>query len=64
MNGNVGLWIVVIAVVVATMIWTGRFTARIAARRGQSKLLWFVVGALLFPLFPIPQVVAELLPSR
>ena len=64
MNGNIGLWIIVIVAVVATMIWTGRFTARIAARRGHSEWFWFAVGALLFPLFPIPQVVVELLPGK
>jgi hypothetical protein len=64
MNGNIGVWVVSIAAVIATMIWTGRFTARIAVRRGQPKWFWFVVGALLFPLFPIPQFVVELLPRN
>jgi hypothetical protein len=64
MNGSIGPWIVAIAVIVGAMLWTGRFTARIAVRRGQSKWVWFVVGALLFPLFPIPQFVVELLPRR
>jgi hypothetical protein len=64
MNGNIGIWIVVIAVVLATMIWTGRFTARSAARRGYSQRFWFVVGALLFLLFPIPQFVVEMLPRK
>src|SRR5204863_35765 len=50
MNDNIGLWVVAISVVIATMIWTGRFTARIAVRRGQRRaylaLPWRELGGL------------------
>jgi len=64
MDGRIGIWIVVIAAIAATMILSGRLTARIAVRRGRSGRVWFAVGALLFLLFPLPQWFVELLPKK
>jgi hypothetical protein len=58
-------WIIFITVpVVAVAFLTGRFTAKYAAQRGRSKRLWFLFGALLFPLFPIPWMALGLLPRK
>ena len=58
-------WIIFITVpVVAIAFLTGRFTAKYAAQRGRSKRLWFLFGALLFPLFPIPWMALGLLPRK
>ena len=59
-----GIWIVVIIALLATMAWSGRFTARYATERGRSKRAWFILGAFLFPLFPIPQMVLLLMPRK
>jgi nitrate reductase NapE component len=50
--------------VVAVAFLSGRFTGNYAAAKGRSKRAWFVWGALLFPLFPIPWIVLELLPNN
>jgi hypothetical protein len=58
-------WIIFIAVpVLAVAFLTGRFTAKYAAKRGRSERAWFLLGALLFPLFPIPWMTLALLPRR
>jgi len=41
-------------VIVAVMVWCGRFTARYAEQRGRSRRPWFLLGALFFP---IPSIV-------
>lgn len=53
----------IIAVVLyASLIYIcGRFTANQAARKGRSRIAWFIWGGLLFPL---PSIVLALLPSR
>jgi MFS family permease len=48
-------------VIVAVMVWCGRFTARYAEQRGRSRRPWFLLGALFFP---IPSIVLALLPPR
>ena len=50
--------------VLAVAFLSGRFTAHYAAGRGRSTRAWFVWGALLFPLFPIPWMVVALLPNK
>jgi hypothetical protein len=59
-------WIVfiVIAITVLAAIPSGRFTAKYAAQRGRSERIWFVLGALFFPLFPVPWMVLGLLPRK
>jgi hypothetical protein len=59
-----GIWIVVVLALLAAMALSGRFTARYATERGRSKRAWFILGALLFPLFPLPQMVLQLLPRK
>lgn len=59
-----GIWIVVIAALLAAMGLSGRFTARHATERGRSRQAWFILGALLFPLFPLPQLLLQLLPRK
>jgi hypothetical protein len=56
--------IVFVTLILAMMFLCGRFTAKHAAHRGRSKSAWFVWGALLFPLFPLPSIVLALLPAR
>jgi hypothetical protein len=55
-------WIVFITAVAA--ILSGRFTAKYAAQRGRSERTWFLVGALLFPLFPVSWMALGLLPKK
>ncbi len=55
---------VMLAVVLAVALWSGRLTAKYAAKRGRSERAWFLVGALLFPLFPIPWMALALLPKK
>jgi hypothetical protein len=50
--------------VLAVAFLTGRFTARYAAERGRSERAWFLLGALLFPLFPVPWMALGLLPKK
>lgn len=50
--------------VVAVALMSGRFTANSAIAKGRSKRAWFVWGALLFPLFPLPWMVLALLPNK
>ena len=58
-------WIIFVSIpLLAVAFLCGRFTAKYAAARGRSERTWFLLGALLFPLFPIPWVVLELLPRR
>ncbi len=58
------LTICVTIAVLAMAYLCGRFTAQYAARRGRSRRTWFVLGALLFSLFPVQWVVLGLLPKR
>jgi hypothetical protein len=51
-------------VVIGLMFWCGLVTANFAAERGRSKRLWFVWGALFFPLFPAQWFVLGLLPKK
>ena len=48
-------------VLIAIMVWCGRFTAKYAAQKGRSRRRWFLLGALFFP---IPSIVLALLPPR
>ncbi len=58
-------WIVFITAFVVAVAWlSGRFTARYAAAKGRSETGWFVAGALLFALFPLPWIVLVVLPPR
>ena len=58
-------WIAFIALfVLPAAFLAGRFTAKYAVAKCRSERVWFVWGALLFPLFPLPWVVLELMPSR
>jgi hypothetical protein len=57
-------WIVFIAIAVLAAIPSGRFAAKYAAQRGRSERTWFLLGALLFPLFPVPWMVLGLLPRK
>ena len=58
-------WIIFITVpVLAVAFLTGQFTAKYAAERGRSKRVWFLFGALLFPLFPIPWMALGFLPRK
>jgi hypothetical protein len=58
-------WImfITVAVLLAAFL-SGRVTAKYAARRGRSERAWFLLGALLFPLFPIPWMALALLPRK
>jgi hypothetical protein len=55
---------VIFAIVVLAAIPSGRFTAKYAAQRGRSERTWFRLGALFFPLFPVPWMVLNLLPRK
>jgi hypothetical protein len=58
-------WIIFITIpVVAMAVLSGRFTAKYAAARGRSERAWFLLGALLFPIFPIPWMTLGLLPRK
>ncbi|WP_441242846.1 hypothetical protein [Tardiphaga sp. 768_D3_N2_1] len=58
-------WIIFITIpVLAVALLAGRFTATYAAERGRSERAWFLLGALLFPLFPIPWMTLQLLPRK
>ncbi len=54
-------WIIFNVIIVAVMVWCGRFTAKYAVQRGRSRRRWFLLGALFFP---IPSIVLALLPPR
>jgi hypothetical protein len=56
-------WIILAIVVVSLIVECGRITANYAARNGRSWRTWFMLGALLSPLFPLPSIVLALLPS-
>jgi hypothetical protein len=58
-------WIIFISMFLLPVAFlTGRYTARYAAQRGRSERAWFLLGALFFPLFPIPWMALALLPRR
>jgi hypothetical protein len=57
-------WILFTAFAILAAIPSGRFTANYAAQRGRSQRTWFLLGALLFPLFPVPWMVLGLLPGK
>jgi hypothetical protein len=58
-------WIIFITIpVLLAAFLSGRFTAKYAAQRGRSERAWFLLGALLFPLFPIPWTALALLPRK
>jgi hypothetical protein len=48
-------------VIIAVMVWCGRFTAKHAVQKGRSWRRWFMLGALFFP---FPSIVLALLPSH
>jgi MFS family permease len=50
-----------VILVLAMMFLCGRYTAKFAARRGRSKVAWFLLGSLLFP---FSSIVLALLPSH
>jgi hypothetical protein len=56
--------IIFVAFLLVLMFWSGRFTAKQAAKRGRSWGVWFVLGSVSFPLFPIASIMLALLPSR
>jgi hypothetical protein len=56
-------WIVLAIVIIGLMVECGRVTANYAAYRGRSWRIWFVLGALFSPLFPLLSIVLALLPS-
>jgi len=51
-------------VVIGLMLWCGRVTANFAAEKGRSRRIWFLWGALFFPLFPAQWFVPVLLPKK
>ena len=58
-------WIIFITIpILAVAFLTGRFTAKYAAEKGRSERAWFFLGALLFPLFPIPWMTLAILPRK
>ena len=58
-------WVIFITVpVLAAAFLSGRFTAQYAAERGRSRRAWFLLGAVCFPLFPIPWMALGLLPRK
>jgi hypothetical protein len=58
-------WIAFVALFVLPVAYlAGRYTARHAKAKGRSELAWFCWGALLFPLFPFPGIVVDLMPPR
>ena len=58
-------WIAFITVFLLPVAFlAGRYTARHAVAKGRSERVWFLWGALLFPLFPFPCIVVDLMPSR
>jgi hypothetical protein len=58
-------WIIFITIpVLLAAFLSGRFTAKYAAQRGRSERAWFLLVALLFPLFPIPWMALALLPRK
>jgi hypothetical protein len=56
--------LVTLAAVFGVAFWSGSLTSKYAAERGRSKRAWFLVGALLFPLFPIPWMALAFLPRK
>jgi hypothetical protein len=50
--------------VLAIGLICGHYTAQHAAKRGRSKLGWFVVGLVLFPLFPLGYLAVDLMPRK
>ena len=58
------LIIFVTIAVLAIAYLSGRFTANYATERGRSRRIWFVLGAVLFPLFPVPWMVLGVLPKK
>jgi hypothetical protein len=48
-------------VLLAIMVWCGRFTAKHAVRKGRSRRPWFMLGALFLP---FPSIVLALLLPR
>jgi hypothetical protein len=59
------LWMIFITIpVLAVAFLAGRFTAKYAAERGRSGRVWFFLGALLFPLFPVPWMALGFLPKK
>jgi hypothetical protein len=53
--------IIAVILVLALMFLCGRYTAKVAARRGRSKVTWFLLGSLLFP---VSSLILALLPSH
>jgi hypothetical protein len=52
--------LIIAAVLYLTLFYAlGRYTAKYAAQRGRSKALWFLLGAVSYP---IPYLVLALLP--
>ena len=51
--------ILAVTLYLTLMVLCGRYTAKFASQRGRSKVAWFIVGALFYPL---PYLVLALLP--
>lgn len=53
----------IIAVILfVALLWIcGSYTAKCAARRGRSRVAWFILGSLFFP---APSIALALLPPR
>ena len=52
--------IIFVVCILTLMAWTGHVTAKLAARRGRSRGLWFALGSIFFPL---PSILLVLLPA-
>jgi hypothetical protein len=57
-------WLALIALfIVPVALLAGRYTARHAKAKGRPQLAWFFWGAVLFPLFPFPGIIVDMMPS-
>lgn len=54
--------LMIAAILYLTLLYAcGHYTATYAVQRGRSRIFWFVLGSLLYPL---PYLVLALLPRR
>jgi len=53
--------IIAVILVLALMFLCGRDAAKLAARRGRSKAVWFLLGC---PFFAVSSIVLALLPPH
>jgi membrane protease YdiL (CAAX protease family) len=58
-------WLAFIALFIVPVAYlAGRYTAGHAKAKGRSERAWFFWGAVLFPLFPFPGIIVDMMPSR